>query len=71
MKLEVEKTILEAISRELENGTDFDDPRGGGGYIYGGAVVGRKGRAVFGTPTINDDGDYFEISCVMKTKRSS
>ena len=62
--LDIEMAILERISEKLENGTDFDDPRnGGGGYIYGGEVFSRGGKAVFDTPPINDGGEYFEITC--------
>jgi hypothetical protein len=54
----LEAAIADVINTKLENGADFVNPNGGGGYIESGAQDGNR----FFTPTIDDEGRYFEVT---------
>lgn len=53
---ELEEVIAERISERLENGVDYDDPRGGGGYIYAGERDGNQLLIPY------KDGLHFEVT---------
>jgi hypothetical protein len=69
-KLAIEKAVLELVARQLANGIGGDDPRqnGAGFSLYPDGIDVCQGKPFLKTTAINDEGEYFELSCLMRRK---
>lgn len=68
-RLTVEAAALRCIGDTLRVGVEGFDPRTRKSFtLISGALRFDVGRVFLSTETINDDGEYFEISCKLRRK---